>query len=329
MKLSVLSLFAIGGLLLAVLVAARQSSAQESIDISGNWNLQVTGLYSFEQECAAAIAQQDAAVSVELDCPSSGELSLNGTIDPLTGDFTTTGQFYGVDIVFFGVASNDSMHGNISSIDGWGSFHGTRILATPTPTPIPPFILDGDFGLTMDVYKIAPPGAGGPPVNCVAFLEQTVGDISGAVSCLGNTARVSGTADLQEETFHLDWTFSFGAFALDGARNPATGALTGTYTVSTLTGNDTFGIARTDQNLWGTARCFGARPGFDRPSQNRPVVNANVAALDALFLQTHLPFAQSLCLLVLDVNADGQIDARDAMLILQHEAGLIPRLPVL
>jgi hypothetical protein len=30
-----------------------------------------------------------------------------------------------------------------------------------------------------------------------------------------------------------------------------------------------------------------------------------------------------------DVNLDGSIDSRDALLILQREAGLIPRLPVL
>jgi len=35
------------------------------------------------------------------------------------------------------------------------------------------------------------------------------------------------------------------------------------------------------------------------------------------------------CLTMSDVNLDQHVDSRDAMLILQVEAGLIPRLPVL
>ncbi len=305
-------------------------SAGSPIDVTGTWKIEAIGLASDTDSCIAHVVQEGDSVSIELDCRLVGSFALVGTIDSTTGNFTAIGDFYGLDIAFFGSASDDSLHGNISYPNVWGSFRGTRILPTPTPWPTPtvgPLDLTGDWIITLDGRNFPRPASGGFS-PCVVYLEQNEPAVAGGIACkLEETAvRIDGTVNVAGESMGLNWEDpGFGSFELEGSRSEDGRELTGTYTLSLLPEvTNSFTMTRTFANYWGSITCQSVGP-----LPRSRVINGSLAALYALGLQDRIPSSYYSCVAILDVNVNGEVDALDALLILQREAGLIPRLPVL
>lgn len=151
--------------------------------------------------------------------------------------------------------------------------------------------------------------------TCLVWIAQESASLRAAIACVGDGAggRLTGTIDnagafsLSGSIADLHHDFS-GTFTSKGG-----GRLSGTFTV-VPTGH--FQGVRSDFLHWGDFDCRGG-----------------VGALDVLnVLQRSAKGIGRVydgCGAFTDVNVDGHIDPIDALLILQYEAGLMPRLPVL
>ena len=125
-----------------ILVAAGPvpATTPEPIDTTGFWNVTLAGDLD-GVTCLNEIVQTGTALSVAVDCGSTGSGSLTGTIDVVTGAFTLSGTVV-VATEQVGVATAaGTSSGTFTTSSGLsGTFTGIKKLVAPTPTdtPVPP-----------------------------------------------------------------------------------------------------------------------------------------------------------------------------------------------
>lgn len=209
MKLRVLSSLVIGAVLLAAVlaVAARQTTAQGNIDLSGSdWQIEITGAVSLS--CTANLVQNAGTVSVQMDCPALGIGNFSGTIDQKSGAFAALGRII-VPVSLSGTATTDgqSFSGTWDAgFIGSGTFTGTRgASSTPTPTPVLPTLpapvdLTGTWRVTFSSLFSG---------ECTSFIQQdgtsltsiAECDIIGSLHLTGTINQTNGSLTLGENGF--------------------------------------------------------------------------------------------------------------------------------
>lgn len=156
------------------------AGAQQGIDISGEWNIEVAG--AIPLSCTATIAQSDLEFTMDMRCPTLGTGQFTGTINSETGEFSATGDLVGIPIELTGVATADG-----ASISGsWaadllglsGTFTGTRAGPATTPTPLPTLPAPVDLTGTWRVNF-----AGVFSGECVSVIQQTGSALESVADC--------------------------------------------------------------------------------------------------------------------------------------------------
>jgi hypothetical protein len=332
-RLFVLSMaIPLAAMAIAVGVATPRSDAEATVDMSGTWELTVRGLAApdLDEECTAVVTQDASTMTIDLDCERSDRINLTGSSSP-NGSFSVLGEFFSFDIVFFGHVDGDTMSGKLSWRDGWGTFDGVLDVpdVTRTPTPIGPFDPAGDWLIKFDGRNV-PRIASGGTFTCIVYMD-VASTIAGASSCSSfGSSKITGNVDVETETLSIDFTNELGTFALSGIRDEE-GLTVGSYTLSVFPDVvNKFRMSRLRTNYWGNKVCSPDIRVFVRPTIH--VFGESAAAIDALRVAAGISGATPSnysCNVILDVNLDNRIDGRDAMLILQNEAGLTPRLPIL
>lgn len=197
-------------LLVAILMAlvaalvALPSPVAAQIDLSGEWNLTLTGDVNTFEPCETTVEQIGVALTFVVSCHQPiGSGTLTGSIDPDGGDFDVSGILSGIVggflFEFTGKTAPDgsSFQGpwTISSVPAFGQFSGQRKeqptppptntpSATPTPTPtptgtpVPPTPIGG-----IGIF----PGIGGTPSggNGGVLAEVAAAVSAGAVALAG------------------------------------------------------------------------------------------------------------------------------------------------
>ena len=328
-RLGLAALSLAGLLTLAALVASAATpgngaQAGEAIDLSGDWTIQVTGFAFQPLACPAHVEQSQTAVWLDVVCPNT-RLGLTGVIDPASGQFIVSAPFGGISVSVAGTASTNTIVGSLRIESGSEeTFIGVRVLTTPTPPPTPPLDLTGDWPMSLS------------PEGCILYLEQAGVALTGAAACAGDwPKRLTGTVDPDQNAFEIIWTLgSTIDIRMEGTAEYSQFSRSWFYISGTIDWSFSsdllprgFSSYRLSGSIWGYPDCMPATtvgPFTRPPPHNR--------AMDALFLaqfDAQLVDFGGLCLALCDVNLDQHVDSRDAMLILQVEAGLIPRLPVL
>lgn len=193
-RLVVAILMALAGALVAL-----PNPVASQIDLSGEWNITLTGDVNTFKPCETSVEQIGVALTFVVSCNQPiGSGTLTGSIDPDGGDFDVSGILSGIVggflFEFTGKTAPDgsSFQGpwTISSVPAFGQFSGQRKeVPTPTPTatptdtptptptptptgtPVPPTPIGG-FGILPDV--------GGP--DSTGGNGGMLGDIAAAVS---------------------------------------------------------------------------------------------------------------------------------------------------
>jgi hypothetical protein len=325
-RLALAAPVAVALLLLALLtIAAARPVRGQEIDLSGEWSIQVTGFEFGSTACQAHIEQSLTAVWLDVACPSMAHLSFTGVVDPRSGQFVVSAPFGGISVSVLGTASSNAIAGTLRIASGDDeTFVGVRLLPTPTPLPILPLDLTGDWPISLS------------PEGCLLYLEQDGTSLTGAGACAGEwPKRLTGTVDPEQDAFEINWTLgSTIDIRMEGTAEYSQFSRSWFYISGTIDSSFSsdllpsgFDSYRISGSIWGTPNCMPPHPvgPLPRPSPHN-------RAMDALLLvqySAQLIDLGGLCLALCDVNLDQHVDARDAMLILQVEAGLIPRLPVL
>ena len=170
------------------------------------------------------------------------------------------------------------------------------------------------------VFFLTPANSALGPV-CVAWIQQEGSALSGALGCsVSSAGRISGTvSDTGEAIFSARSGPSVYAFQTSG---PLDRAFVGTWERDDLSG--TFAADWTTPR-WADMNCDGSVSSLDAHFILTGHIGTICRAMSGhLYFDVPNPFRSGA-----DVNLDGRRDSRDALLILQLDAGLLERLPVL
>ena len=171
-----------------------------AITLTGDWNATFEGFLS--GTCAVAIQQSGLDLFVAMECAQVGSGVLNGSIDPVDGRFTLSGNLSGLPAALAGVASEDG-----TFIEGtWvaaavfsGTFEGALKDRTPS------FIdVTGTWNIVLSPLEGESPEIGFSD-TCVASIEQSLVDLAATIDCdeLGSGV-LSGTINPLTGRLFLD-----------------------------------------------------------------------------------------------------------------------------
>lgn len=181
--------------------------AHAQIDLTGRWDIHFVVMLS--GDCNVAIMQTGTDLLLVGQCDIAGSGSLEGTIDPDTGQFTLSGSLSGIGAVIEGTASEDgnSVTGTVGTdlLGIAGTFTGTRTSTDPDLME-----LSGNWRLFLD---------GDLAGSCAAAFEQpSLLELSAALDC-GELGSGSLAGDMNPVS---------GGFAIHGSLGEATAELIGT-----------------------------------------------------------------------------------------------------
>ncbi len=170
----------------AYLLPRGNAVAQEEIDISGEWAIDIKG--DIPASCSSHFTQSDTQVSGTLNCAGVGTGNLSGTIDPATGSFSLTGTISIAQLEIEGTGTQDGMsiNGTWSAFDVFsGTFTGTRKTDQTAA--------DVDLTGTWVVEFV-----GGVSRSCTADIQQAAADVTAIIECGEDTGTANGTVSSQQ-----------------------------------------------------------------------------------------------------------------------------------
>ena len=189
---------------------------QAQINISGDWNFEVSGFGSEAVPCAATIEQTDTTFTIDAECTNFGFGSFEGEIDVETGEFTASGNIGAIPIEIAGTASSDGetieSTWEATSFGFSGTLSAVRKPPGPTPTPLPTLTAPID---TTGTWRISFTGVFSG--SCDAVFEQNGEELIVIASCSAfGTLPFQGTLDPQTGEFRLSGLVSLEGQVLAG-----------------------------------------------------------------------------------------------------------------